>query len=74
MNNQIKRELLQDPNVIEEISKHRWYESEKKGCDVGFEDAATDWIKKYSKEWMCCNTSGLSFSGWFSRLFSKKGS
>lgn len=35
----------------EEILKHKWYESEKAGYDIGFERALTDWIIKYRQEW-----------------------
>ena len=74
MNNKIKNELLQDPAVIEEINKHRWYESEKRGCDVGFEYATDDWLNRYSKSWMRQNVSRTGFSLWFSQLFGRKNS
>ena len=32
-----------------EIEKHKWIESEKKGNDIGFEKALTDWMDK--DEW-----------------------
>jgi hypothetical protein len=35
----------------EEILKHKWIESEKAGCDIGFERALTDWIVKYRAGW-----------------------
>jgi hypothetical protein len=35
----------------EEILKHKWYESEKAGHDVGFEHALTDWIIKHRNQW-----------------------
>jgi len=35
----------------EEILKHKWYESEKKGCDIGFELAQMDWRIKYGSQW-----------------------
>lgn len=35
----------------EEILKHKWYESEKAGCDIGFERALTDWIIKHRAAW-----------------------
>jgi len=43
--------LLNDPRVIDEINKHKWFESEKVGHDIGFEQAAQDWINRYAKEW-----------------------
>lgn len=35
----------------QEISKHKWLESEKKGSDVGFDRALIDWIIKRSTGW-----------------------
>jgi hypothetical protein len=74
MNEKIQKEILSDPQAIEEINKHRWYESEKQGHDVGFKHASEDWLKKYSKAWMRQNTSYSGFLGWFSQLFAKKNS
>jgi hypothetical protein len=35
----------------EEILRHKWIESEKAGCDIGFEHALTDWIIKHRAAW-----------------------
>ncbi|HTJ01105.1 MAG TPA: hypothetical protein VL527_19635 [Dongiaceae bacterium] len=35
----------------EEILRHKWIESEKAGCDIGFERALTDWIIKHRAKW-----------------------
>jgi hypothetical protein len=35
----------------EEILKHKWIESEKAGCDIGFERALTDWIVRHRAKW-----------------------
>ena len=35
----------------EEILKHKWIESEKRGRDIGFEDALFDWIMNHKAEW-----------------------
>ena len=35
----------------EEILKHKWFESEKAGRDVGFEQVLTDWIIKHRATW-----------------------
>lgn len=35
----------------EEIFKHKWYESERKGYDVGFTYALIDWTVKYKSQW-----------------------
>lgn len=36
----------------EEILRHKWYESEKAGLDIGFEKALLDWVFKYRKKWL----------------------
>lgn len=35
----------------EEILKHKWIESEKKGKDIGFERALLDWIRHHRENW-----------------------
>ena len=35
-----------------EIEKHKWIESEKKGDDIGFEKALTDWMDKHRIGWV----------------------
>ena len=35
----------------EEILRHKWYESEKKGHDIGFERAQVDWRIKHGSQW-----------------------
>jgi hypothetical protein len=35
----------------EEVLRHKWYESEKAGKDVGFEFALLDWIFKFKNAW-----------------------
>jgi len=35
----------------EEILRHKWFESEKAGHDIGFERALTDWIVKHRSKW-----------------------
>ena len=36
----------------EEIMKHKWYESEKAGHDIGFDHALTDWTLKHRTQWL----------------------
>lgn len=36
----------------EEILRHKWFESEKAGRDVGFEWALTDWIIRHRANWL----------------------
>ena len=47
-----RKELLNEKEVVEEINRHRWLESEKAGHDIGFEPAAEDWLKRFSTAWM----------------------
>lgn len=35
----------------DEILRHKWYESERAGRDVGFEFALTDWNLKHRAGW-----------------------
>jgi len=35
----------------EEILRHKWYESEKRGHDIGFELARVDWRIKHGSQW-----------------------
>lgn len=51
-------ELLRNSNLFrefqlerEEILRHKWYESEKVGYDIGFERALMDWIVKHRAKW-----------------------
>ena len=34
-----------------EILKHKWFESEKAGKDIGFERALLDWVVKHRSNW-----------------------
>lgn len=40
----------------EEILKHKWIESEKKGEDVGYSWALLDWIIHHQKDWSDSHT------------------
>ena len=35
----------------EEIMKHKWFESEKAGHDIGFEKALLDWLLNHRPSW-----------------------
>ncbi len=45
------KDLLSLPEVMQEIEKHKWCESEKAGHDVGYEWACDDWVKRYAEDW-----------------------
>lgn len=34
-------------SMKQEILLHKWYESERAGCDIGWERAAVDWFVRY---------------------------
>ena len=36
----------------EEILRHKWYESEKAGRDIGFDKALTDWTLRHRSRWL----------------------
>ena len=44
--------LLENIEVVKEIHRHLWFESEKASRDLEFEWAAEDWLKRFSKAWM----------------------
>ena len=35
----------------DEILRHKWLESEKKGRDIGFERALLGWVRKHREGW-----------------------
>ena len=35
----------------EEILRHKWFESEKKGHDIGFDLAQVDWRIRHGSQW-----------------------
>ena len=44
----VYREFLEER---EEILKHKWFESEKRGYDIGYSAALIDWILKHRNKW-----------------------
>lgn len=36
----------------EEILKHKWYESERAGYDIGFARALIDWTMRFKTKWL----------------------
>ena len=35
----------------DEVMRHRWFESEKAGHDVGFEEALVNWVVHHRARW-----------------------
>ena len=48
INSLIYKEFLEER---EEVMKHKWLESEKKGYDIGYSAALIDWVIKYRSKW-----------------------
>ena len=46
--NTVYREFLLERD---EILRHKWIESEKRGYDIGFERALVEWITRYRSDW-----------------------
>jgi hypothetical protein len=60
----ISSELLKDKDVLSEINKYKWLESEKACTDIGFERAAKEWITNYSKQYLTQHPGKTAFL-WF---------
>ena len=45
-------ELLNNKEVLQEIARHCWIESEKAGAEISFDKAAKDWLNRYSDSWI----------------------
>jgi len=43
-----------------EILRHKWFESEKAGYDIGFEKALLDWVSKHRTQWIKENYKNIS--------------
>ena len=43
----------------DEILRHKWIESEKRGKDIGFERALLDWIRKHRESWRNARNSKI---------------
>jgi len=52
MDIKLKEELLKNPMVIDEIKRHRWFESEKANRDIGYDAAAKDWLDRFAQAWI----------------------
>ncbi len=52
MSDELKKILLRDKRVVDEINRHLWIESEKVEYDIGFDTAADDWIDNFAKSWL----------------------
>ena len=57
-----REKLLQNKEVVEEINRHKWMQSEMVGYDIGFEAAANDWFEHYAAAWVAhhCKDNGKS--------------
>lgn len=46
------RDLLKNKEVVEEINRHLWIESQKAGYNIGVERATDEWLRLYAEGWM----------------------
>ena len=46
------QKLLKKREVVEEINRHKWLESERAGYDIGFEKATEDWLNRFAAAWV----------------------
>ena len=47
----------------EEILRHKWFESEKHGRDIGFERALLDWMMKHRTTWRQARAAAKNIGG-----------
>lgn len=47
-------------SLREEVLRHKWFESERAGYDVGFSYALIDWTIKFKSKWVRERKKGLS--------------
>ena len=66
-----RKEMEKRPEEISEIERHKYFLSEKKGYDVGWEFAEHDWEQNFAVAWrkqqhsaseQCSNSNGTSSS------------
>ena len=50
-----RAKLLQVKEVVEEINRHKWLQSEMAGYDIGFDKATDDWFERYASAWLAYN-------------------
>ncbi len=60
----INPELLKDKDILNEINRYKWIQSEKAGSDIGFERASREWITNYSGQYLTQHP-GKSALLWF---------
>jgi hypothetical protein len=47
-----KDDLLKILKVREEIDRYKWVKSQHLGHDIGFEEAAREWIDRHAEAWI----------------------
>jgi CheY-like chemotaxis protein len=47
-----RKELLKNKEVLEEIHRYKWLQSEMAGADIGFEAAADAWFREHASAWL----------------------
>lgn len=46
--------------LCNEVNKHKWYESEKSGKDIGFTQALINWTIKFKSQWVKSRQKNLT--------------
>jgi len=54
--------FFQNQDMLQEIYKHKWIESEKAGREIGLASAAWDWMTRYHNDWEACRNLRLEKS------------
>jgi hypothetical protein len=58
----IHSELLKDKEVLVEIDRYKWLESEKVGHDIGIEKASRQWLELNASTWIARHSNKKEFS------------
>ena len=53
----MERTIERTPEEVAEIERHKYFLSEKMGCDVGWEAADQDWEAKYAADFRAAQNS-----------------
>ena len=66
----MRNALMKDPEVIQEVNRYKWIESERLGTDVGFDAAVAIWLDLHADQWVKLNKS-KSFNLFFRWIWSQ---
>ncbi len=52
-----RKELLKIKEVLQEIDRYKWIQSEMAGHDIGIDAATDDWFVKHAATWVAHQAS-----------------